>query len=119
MDDGYIIKFKRPENDFYEYKQKLGGYTGNVKDALIYQPNTPEMYGNLFAIRYLHPEWNAEVVDYRNEIGTYISTYKPKVTFKTILDFIGFILAIPILIPAIAYLAIKDYIMKKFGLTKY
>ena len=27
MDDGYIIKFKRPENDFYEYKHKLGGYT--------------------------------------------------------------------------------------------
>jgi hypothetical protein len=119
MDDGYIIKFKRPENDFYEYKHKLGGYTENVKDALIYQPNTIEMYGNLFAIRYLHPEWDAEIADYRNEIGTYISTYKPKVTFKIILDTIGFILAIPILIPIIAYLATKDYIMKKLGLTKY
>jgi hypothetical protein len=119
MEEGYLIKFKRPENDFYEYKCEIGGYTPNIKDALTYPPNSPEIYGACFAIRWTHPDWNLEIVDYRNEIGTYISTYKPKVTFKTILDTIGFILSIPILIPIIAYLAIKDYIMKKLGLTKY
>jgi hypothetical protein len=119
MNDGYIIKFKRPENDFYEYKQKIGGYTGNIKNALIYPPNSPEMFGSCFYIKWAHPEWNAEVVDYRNEIGTYISTYKTKYTFKVILDNIGLLLAIPIIIPVITYFTIKDYIMKKLGLTKY
>lgn len=29
-----------------------------------------------------YPDWNPQIIDYKNEIGTYISTYKPKLTFK-------------------------------------
>ena len=95
MEEGYLIKFKRPENDYYEYKCEFGGYTPNIKDAFIYAPNSPEMNGSCFYIRWLHPDWNPEIVDYRNEIGTYISTYKPKLTFKKILTNTGIILIIP------------------------
>lgn len=118
MEEGYLIKFKRPENDFYEYKCKIAGYTTNIKDALIYPPDSPEMHGACLGIRLLHPDWNVEIIDRINEIGTYISTYKPKLTFKKILTNTGIILIMPFVIPIVTFLTIKDKIIELYNKRK-
>lgn len=118
MEEGYLIKFKRPENDFYEYKCKIGGYTTNIKDALIYPPDSRQINTDIFVIRWLHPDWNAEIIDRINEIGTYISTYKPKLTLKKILTNTGIILIMPITLPVVAFLTIKDKIIELYQKRK-
>lgn len=119
MEKGYLIKIKRPNNNFYEYKCKFNGYTPNIKDALIYPPDSRDINMDIFVIRWLHPDWNAEIIDRIKEIGTYISTYNPKLTFKKILNNIGIALLIPIVIPIVAYLTAKDKIIELFNKKKF
>lgn len=118
MEEGYLIKFKRPENDFYEYKCKFNGYTPNIKDALIYPLDSRQINTDIFVIRWLHPDWNSEIIDRVNEIGTYISTYKPRLTFKKILTNTGIILIMPFVIPIVAFLTIKDKIIELYQKRK-
>lgn len=118
MEEYLSIKIKRPDNNLYEYKCNFGGYTTNIKYAFIFPPNSPEMQGAYFAIRWLHPDWDVKIVDVRYEIGTYISTIEKFQLFNKILSIIGNILISPILIPVVAFLIIKDKIIELYDKKK-
>ena len=118
MEETYVIKIKRPENDYYEYRYGWGQYTTNVKQAFKYKSHDILHQNYLMSameyVQIVHPDWKIEKADYRNEIGTYISTYKPKATLKDILKNIGYILLIPILIPLVFIIDAKDKLKKIF-----
>ena len=112
MDEIYLIKAKLPENNYYKYIGITSRWTLDPKDAVKFRTNSFQLEYTYESLRRAHTDWLIEKVDYRHEIGTYISTYKPKYTFKEIISDIGALLLMPIAIPLIGYLALKDYILK-------
>jgi predicted YcjX-like family ATPase len=112
MEDRMLIKIKRPNDTLPLYKASCNRWVRDSKNAIQYPKNSNRLTYEHNLLYVSHPDWNPQITETMNEIGTYISTYKPRLTFKKILTNTGIILIIPFVIPIVAFLTIKDKIIE-------
>ena len=113
----YIIKIV---HRFYNKTVKYGYYsitdTFTEKKAYaraftsrIQARNHAEIYKHVFV------EDDVYIMNEENDIGTYFSTHKKKATPKGILVNTMCIILLPILLPIVGIIMVKEYIMKLIG----
>ena len=83
MEDRMLIKIKRPNDTLPLYKASCNRWVRDSKNAIQYPKNSNRLTYEHNLLYVNHPDWNPQITETMNEIGTYISTYKPKYTFKT------------------------------------
>ena len=118
MEDRMLIKIKRPNDTLPLYKASCNRWVRDSKKAIQYPKNSNRLTYEHNLLYVNHPDWNPQITETMNEIGTYISTYKPRLTFKKILTNTGIILIIPFVIPIVAFLTIKDKIIELYQKRK-
>ena len=110
MEDRMLIKIKRPNDTLPLYKASCNRWVRDSKNAIQYPKNSNRLTYEHNLLYVNHPDWNPQITETMNEIGTYISTYKPKLTLKKILTNTGIILLMPIILPVEIFFAIKEKI---------
>ena len=118
MEDRMLIKIQRPNDTLPLYKASCNRWVRDSKNAIQYPKNSNRLTYEHNLLYVNHPDWNPQITETMNEIGTYISTYKPRLTLKKILTNTSIILIMPFVIPIVAFLTIKDKIIELYQKRK-
>ena len=118
MEDRMLIKIQRPNDTLPLYKASCNRWVRDSKNAIQYPKNSNRLTYEHNILYVNHPDWNPQITETMNEIGTYISTYNPKLTFKKILFNTSIILIMPFIIPLMALITIKDKIIELYNKRK-
>ena len=116
MDSNYVIKIETGNWSKPLYYKEGGGQTLSIKHAQRFAKNSQRVH---YIMNYYQPEYNVELINIREEIGTYISIHKRKHTFRKYLYNTLCILAIPILLPIVGIIELNNKILELCHISPY
>lgn len=98
----------------YGYYSLTGAFTQNKELSRNFESHIQaNNHANTF--RQIWPDDNVYIISEKNDIGTYFSTCDKKPKIKGILVNILCFILLPILLPIVGIIMIKEYIMKLIG----
>jgi len=113
----YIIKIihkLRDKRIIHGYYSLNGGFTyAKVIARRFHTKEVATRY--VLSYKNVYPCDETYIINEENDIGTYFSTYNKKPKAKGILVNMICVLGIPILLPIVGIIMIKEYIMKLIG----
>lgn len=113
----YVIKITHKTSDNHirhGYYSLTGTFTNNKVFSRVFESYI-QATNHVNAYRMIWADDDVYVIDEENDLGTYFSTYNKKPKIKSILVNTMCIILIPILLPIIGIIRIKEYIMKLIG----
>jgi hypothetical protein len=116
MDYNYIIEVTMPNDGEVRYLTRYNDSTTDPLRAKGYTENSEEA---LRRLNYLSRELKPRLIDRRQLLGTYISTYNNKFTFSKVLDVIGnsyllSLITLPIMLPIALMIRIVKEIDERY-----
>lgn len=113
----YVIKITHKTSDDHirhGYYSLMGTFTKSKAFSRVFESYIQATI-HVNAYRMIWADDDVYIINEKNDIGTYFSTYNKKLKIKGILVNTMCALLLPILLPIIGIIMIKEYIMKLIG----
>ena len=113
----YVIKITHKTSDNHirhGYYSLTGTFTKNKEFSRVFESYI-QATNHVNTYKMIWPDDNVYIINEKNDIGTYFSTCNKKPKIKGILVNTMCALLLPILLPIMGIIMVKEYIMKLIG----